>query len=527
MAGGSRQRQADAADGEAAGAESRLAEPRSGSAPKPASRTDDPEHLRELVADVPDPILEVDAQGIIVFASRPIPGAPEDLVGRSFFDLIAPSFRAAARSVFDATLRSKAAATVEVMASGAAEDVNWYGCRIGAFGTGAVLSVRDTTARRQSEAQLFATDRLASVGTLAAGVAHEINNPLAAVIANLELAVADLQASGADGEVLEEVRDAREAAERVRLIVRDLRLFSRAEEARRGRVDVREVLESTLRMAWHEIRHRARLVKAFDEVAMVEANEARLGQVFLNLAINAAHAIPEGRAETNQIRVATREENQRVVVEIADTGVGMSSELMEHIFTPFFSTRPAGVGTGLGLPICRRLVEDIGGELRVASRPGKGSTFTILLPAADAVSEAPAPSKPVASPLRPRRGRVLVIDDDPMVAAAVRRTLSGDHEVVTQTLTEEALELLRHGARFDVILCDVMMPNMTGVDFWRELERFAPEETRRIIFLTGGAFATQARQFLDSVPNLHIDKPFAPDELQAIVRERVEDDPQR
>jgi len=382
--------------------------------------------------------------------------------------------------------------------------------------------VRDTTGRRQSEAQLFATDRLASVGTLAAGVAHEINNPLAAVIANLELAVSDLGAAGLGGELLEEVRDAREAAERVRLIVRDLRLFSRAEETRRGLVDVREVLDSTLRMAWHEIRHRARLIKAFDEVPNVEANEARLGQVFLNLVINAAHAIPEGRAEANQIRIATKLEGDRVVIEIADTGVGMSNELMEHIFTPFFSTRPAGVGTGLGLPICRRLVEDIGGELRVTSREGKGSSFAILLPIAAEVAEAQPESKPLPSSPEPRRGCVLVIDDDPMVASAVRRTLSPDHEVVTATLAEEALERLRRGERFDVILCDLMMPNMTGVDFWQELERFAPEETKKIVFLTGGAFATQARQFLDNIPNLHLDKPFVPEALRAIVRERVE-----
>jgi PAS domain S-box-containing protein len=524
MAGGSRQRQADAA-GEAAEADARLAEPRSGAAPKSADLERAPAHSSELVRHIPDPILEVDARGFILFANRRLPGAPEDVVGRSFFELLAPKFRASARSVFEATLRTKEPATIEVMANGSADDVSWYACRIGALGSGGVICVRDTTGRRESEAQLFATDRLASVGTLAAGVAHEINNPLAAVIANLELAVADLQAAGMGGELLEEVRDAREAAERVRLIVRDLRLFSRAEEPRRVRVDVREVLESTLRMAWHEIRHRARLVKAFDEVPLVEANEARLGQVFLNLVINAAHAIPEGRAETNQIRVATHEEDQRVLIEIADTGVGMSNELLEHIFTPFFSTRPTGIGTGLGLPICRRLVEDIGGELRVTSRPGKGSTFTILLPAADAVPEPPTPSRPLQSSPGPRRGRVLVIDDDPMVAAAVRRTLSGDHDVVTKNLSEEALELLRQGARFDVILCDVMMPNMTGVDFWRELERFAPEDTRRIVFLTGGAFATQARQFLDSVPNLHIDKPFVPEALRAIVRERVDEDP--
>jgi signal transduction histidine kinase/CheY-like chemotaxis protein len=527
MIGGSRQRQADAADPAAAPEDPRADEPRSGAAPKPNLGSYDPDYLRAILVHAPDPILELDPGAIIRFATRAPPGAPDSVVGRSFYELLAPKFRAPARSIVEAVLRGGEPATIEVMANGAAEDVNWYSCCIGPSGEGpesrgAIVTIRDTTGRRQSDAQLFATDRLASVGTLAAGVAHEINNPLAAVIANLELAVSDLEARGDGGELLEEVRDAREAAERVRLIVRDLRLFSRAEEARRHAVDVREILESTLRMAWHEIRHRARLVKAFDEVPPVEANEARLGQVFLNLVINAAHAIPEGRAETNQIRVATAREGDRVVIEISDTGMGISSELMEHIFTPFSNTRPVGAGTGLGLPICRRLVEDIGGELRVTSREGKGSTFTILLPIAEQPVAVETDSMLPPPRVSPRRGRVLVIDDDPMVASAVRRTLSPDHEVTTSTRSDEALEMLRRGERFEVILCDVMMPNMTGVDFWQELERFLPEETKKIVFLTGGAFATQARQFLDSIPNLHLDKPFVPEQLRAIVRERVD-----
>jgi signal transduction histidine kinase/CheY-like chemotaxis protein len=439
---------------------------------------------------------------------------------------LAPKFRASARSVVEASLESGRAATIDVLANGSAEDVIWLSCRICPLADlgerGAVISVRDTTERRQSEAQLIATDRLASVGTLAAGVAHEINNPLAAVIANLELAVTDLEALGITGEVLEEVRDAREAAERVRLIVRDLRLFSRAEDPRRALVDVREVLDSTLRMAWHEIRHRARLIKAFDEIRPVEANEARLGQVFLNLVVNAAHAIPEGRAEHNQIRIVTRLDAGRVVIEISDTGAGMSPEVMAHIFTPFYTTRPAGGGTGLGLTICRRLVEDVGGELRVASREGKGTTFTIFLPAAEQAGEAALPSAPRAASSAATRGRILVIDDEPMVAAAVRRSLSPEHEIVTTTKTEDALALLRNGQRFELILCDVMMPNMTGVDFWEALSALAPDETKKIVFLTGGAFAPHARAFLASVTNLQLEKPFSPEALRAIVRERVE-----
>jgi PAS domain S-box-containing protein len=523
MAEPSRHQLEGAAESEAAHADVRTTDGRSGPAPKASGQFTIVERLRAILEHSPDPLFELDADGIVRFASKLGTGQGAEL-GESFYELMAPRFRTSARSVVEASMRSGEPATVEVLANGAADDASWLSCRIGPLAgeSGAIITVRDMTGRRQSEAQLVATDRLASVGILAAGVAHEINNPLAAVIANLELAVSDLQAMGVGGEVLEEVRDAREAAERVRLIVRDLRLFSRTEEPRRTLVDVREVLDSTLRMAWHEIRHRARLVKAFNEVPLVEANEARLGQVFLNLVINAAHSIPEGRAEGNLIHVAAHTEGERVVVEISDTGVGMSSELLEHIFTPFFSTRPAGIGTGLGLTICRRLVEDIGGELRVTSREGKGSTFTILLPVTERSAEQRPSSAPPSATGIPLRGRILVIDDDPMVAAAVRRSLAPDHEVVTTTVTEEALRLLRSGERFEVILCDVMMPNMTGMDFWQELDRFAPEETRKIVFLTGGAFAPHARQFLDSVPNLAIDKPFLPEKLRSIVQDHLE-----
>jgi len=366
-------------------------------------------------------------------------------------------------------------------------------------------------------AELVATDRMASVGTLAAGVAHEINNPLAAVIANLELAIDDVKKLDlTSGELLEELEDAREAAQRVRQIVRDLRLFSRAEELHRELVDVREVLESTLRMAWNEIRHRAKLVKEFDEVPHVEANEARLGQVFLNLVINAAHAIPAGRAEHNEIRVATHTEGGEVVIEVRDSGVGMSDDVLSRIFVPFYSTKPAPIGRGLGLPISQRIVEEIGGRIEVKTRVGVGSSFRVTVPAASARASAPPSSRPPALTSR-RRGRVLVVDDEPMVATAVRRTLSPDHDVETEHESERALERLSRGERFDVILCDVMMPNLTGVDFFRELERLAPDEVSKIVFLTGGAFVTQAREFLDKVPNLRLDKPFSPEALRGVV----------
>jgi nitrogen-specific signal transduction histidine kinase len=369
-------------------------------------------------------------------------------------------------------------------------------------------------------AELVATDRMASVGTLAGGVAHEINNPLAAVIANIELALDDirgLEIPKGKQELLEELEDAREAAHRVRQIVRDLRLFSRAEEDRRDLVDVRDVLESTLRMAWNEIRHRAKLVKAFDEVPLVDANEARLGQVFLNLVLNAVHAIGAGRAEGNEIRVSVSLEGSEVVVEVQDSGEGMTEEVKARIFEPFFSTRPAGVGRGLGLPISQRIVEELGGRIDVRTRLGAGSTFTVRLPAGDDPGdEKLAPSRPPPVP-KGQRGRVLVVDDEPIVATAVARTLSPDHDVETEEQAARALERIHGGERFDVILCDVMMPNLSGVDFYLELERIAPEELDKVVFLTAGAFVAQAREFLDNVPNLQLEKPFTPAELRHVV----------
>jgi signal transduction histidine kinase len=390
---------------------------------------------------------------------------------------------------------------------------------------GGVTVLRDVSIQRRHEAQLIISDRMASVGSLAAGVTHEINNPLAAVLANVELAIGDARSLGSGRtteRLVEELSDAQEAANRVREIVRDLKLFSRIEEERHGPVDAREVLESALRMAWNEIRHRARLVRSFEDVPLVYANDARLGQVFLNLLVNAAQAIPDGRAESNEIRVVLRRVGERVLAEISDTGSGMSEETLRHVFTPFFTTKPAGVGTGVGLAVCQRIVSALGGQISVDSKVGFGSTFRVLLPTASVAGASPKPTFPTAPTETLRRGRVLVVDDEPMVALAVRRSLEAQHDVSVVNRAQDALDMLRAGERFDVIFCDVMMPNVTGIDFFKEVSTLAPSEIDKIVFLTGGAFASQARQFLETISNVRVDKPFTPDELRRLVRARVQ-----
>jgi CheY-like chemotaxis protein/two-component sensor histidine kinase len=377
-------------------------------------------------------------------------------------------------------------------------------------------------------AQLTLSDRMASIGTLAAGVAHEINNPLACVLANLDLVSRDVQRLAQKlgvmtefGEVFEELRDAREGAERIRNIVRDLRIFSHSDEEKTGPVDIHRVLDSTLRMAWNEIRHRARLVKNYGSTPPVEASEARLGQVFLNLVVNAAQAIAEGKAQDNEIRVSTSTDSAgRATIEIVDTGPGMPPEVLCRLFTPFFTTKAVGVGTGLGLSICHRIITSFGGSIEVTSEVGKGTTFRISLLASHAkVSKVALDVAVDVAALR--RGRILVVDDEPLIGKALQRSMCEEHEVVALTSASQALEAITTGDRFDVILCDLMMPQMTGMDLHDALVRVAPEQARRMIFLSGGEFTERARAFIDTTSNQRLEKPFDIRQLRALINDRI------
>jgi signal transduction histidine kinase/CheY-like chemotaxis protein len=388
-----------------------------------------------------------------------------------------------------------------------------------------VVSVgRDVTERLKTQAQLMFSDRMASIGALAAGVAHEINNPLMATVANLEFALEHTQrlSDVGNGEVetlRDLLQDASEGAERVRTIVRDLKIFSRAEEDNRGPVEVERVLESSLRMAHNEIRHRAELIREYADVPNVEANESRLGQVFLNLIVNAAQALPEGYANQHQIRIRTRlDVSGRVVADVEDTGPGIPPELLPRLFTPFFTTKPRGVGTGLGLSICKRIVTSFGGEITVDSVVGRGTRFSVFLLPAVARPSQPLHAFSRALAAAPRRGRVLVVDDDEKSALVVSRALAAEHDVAITHDADEALARIdqqHHG--FDVIICDMMMPVKTGVEFFADLAERDPEQSKRVIFLTGGAFTVKTREFLDRVPNTRLEKPFDLQSLRAAV----------
>jgi PAS domain S-box-containing protein len=295
----------------------------------------------------------------------------------------------------------------------------------------------------------------------------------------------------------------------------------RANEENSGPVSTEHVLESTLRMAANEIRHRASLVREYGEVPLVEANEARLGQVFLNILVNAAQALPEGQVEVNEICVSTKlDDRGDVVVKISDTGAGMSAETKKRLFTPFFTTKPAGVGTGLGLAICQRIVSDLGGRIECESELGKGTSFFIYLPKAR-TAEIPIPITMSNTPAK-KRGKILLIDDEPMLVNVLSRILSAEHDTIKTNSGQGALALLLSGEHFDLILCDLMMPEMTGMDLYAELKRRMPQMADSIIFMTGGAFTSGAQEFLTRVPNLQIEKPFKQNQIRALVNERIQ-----
>jgi len=509
------------------------------------------EQYRQIVEATNDGVIKIDDRERIVFVNRRFAEMlgyePPELIGLSVFDFMSAAARVLAADMFQTRRQGMKGAidTTFCHKDGTDVSVNVSGtplCDAEGRPLGNLAVVRDFTEQKKLQSQLMVSDRMASVGTLAAGVAHEINNPLAAVIANLDFMAESLglMVGGGDARsptpkhstawLLKEIKgpldDAREAAQRVRFIVRDLKIFSSSPvEEPKVAVDVKTIMDSALRMAWNEIRHRAQLVKHYGLVPGVRANEARLGQVFLNLIVNAAQAMPEGRAEHNEISVSTRLDGARVLVDVSDTGAGIPPEIVGRIFDAFFTTKAVGVGTGLGLAICHRIITDMGGELTVESAVGKGTTFRVALPVDYEDPRKPAPPPAEISVVAGRRGKILVVDDEELILRGMKRMLSTEHDVVTTTSAKEALARCAGGETFDLILCDLMMPDMTGMDLHRELSGTAPEQASRMIFLTGGAFTATALQFLSDTPKEHIEKPFHAANLRAIVQRHLRTTP--
>lgn len=378
----------------------------------------------------------------------------------------------------------------------------------------------DSPGQGVDEPRLLAAERLACMGSLAACIAHEINNLLTYVIGNLDYAARGLGTlvGTADGDRARGVRmemaiaDVREGVERIRGVAQDLRSFSEPELGVRGPLDVRRVLDVSIKLASNEIRHRARLERRFLEVPPVRASAPLLQQVFLRLLLETARSIPEGSAQAHTIVIATGiADDGRIVVELSEAAVALAVRLGR-------AALPGGEGADRQpwLVVCETIVASLGGELFAG--PPEAPGFRVVLPRTAELDEPSPEPPPKPTPIASLRGgdvaaRILVVDDEPVIAATIRRALE-PYDVYIVTSGRDALELCR-GQHFDLVLCDLMMPDLTGMDLYEALSHDGDGVEQRIIFMTGGAFTERAQRFARGVPS--IDKPFGVDELLMVV----------
>jgi signal transduction histidine kinase/ActR/RegA family two-component response regulator len=400
---------------------------------------------------------------------------------------------------------------------------------------GVVLYIRDATDEREREIGRLQSEKLASIGMLAAGVAHEINNPAAFVLANIEALTAHMrliedklhELPDADAqrpalcsllfEASAILQESKEGMARIQRIVKDLGSFSHADEDVDVPISVNVAVESALTMLRNELKYRARVEQDLHARRLVLASAPRLGQVFLNLISNAVQALEEADVRRNLVRVRSFDDGPYVVVEVSDNGPGIAPDAAPRIFESFFTTKPRGMGTGLGLPISLGIVRSLGGEIIVDSRPGEGATFRVRIPATDATPVA----RPSVSDITPARAfarrRILAVDDEALLLKAYRRMLGEAHDLVTALGGHEALKLLEKDARFDVVMCDLQMPEMSGMELHAAVVKRYPALAERFVFVTGGAYSGDARRFLEeSVPAV-IGKPFNVDEMLGLV----------
>jgi PAS domain S-box-containing protein len=394
---------------------------------------------------------------------------------------------------------------------------------------GAVVVLRDVSEQLQLQEQAALSERLGALGTLTAGVAHQVNSPLAAVVANgaylmQELAVLHTSAhsaSAADTLTSQRLRELRlvtaellQSAERVREVVADLALFSRPPADSSETADVHQALDWAIRNTAGRVRTRARIRTAYGRVPPVAGSELQLRRVFANLLLNAADAMAEGDPANDEIVIETRvDPASRVHIAIRDSGEGMSVGTVRRIFNPFFTTKDAAHGAGLGLAVCHGIVTSLRGEITVDSAEGEGTTFVVVLPAATR-SQLKESSRPPA--LVPQSPRVLVVDDDQLLVRAVRRSLA-PLEVTTCLDANEALALLTAAPEFDLVLCDLMMPGLTGMDLYERVLAVSETLARRFVFLSGGPTTDRAARFLASIDNARLEKPFDPASLRRFV----------
>ena len=476
---------------------------------------------RLLLDNAPDGVVIL-RRGQVVFANataaRLLGHTVDEIVGRPIGQFLPPADAA------------KAAAKIGEVMAGKHVPPNEYGTvadpnrvveikslRCEWRGEPAVIGfARDVTERKQIQRSLVAADRLTALGKLAAGVAHEINNPLTYV--QLALQMIELHARKlADAELAAHLRDAYHGIERVATITAGLRRFARdgiasaSPDDPPAPVDITTVVMQSLKMVDNDLRHKAQLSLQTTAVPPVVGNAARLEQVVINVLINAIQSLG-GDVTRDRIEVAIARPDDDVVVSVRDTGAGVPPELRDRVFEPFFTTKDSD-GMGLGLAVSRSIVEGYGGRIELADADGGGTVATLRLrPYRSSQVDIAIPDAPRSM----ERRRVLVVDDEPLVRQLLGDLLRPHHDVDVADSADAALAALAAGS-FDVILCDVMMPGTNGMELYRRIAREVPGHERRIVFITGGTLVPELSAFFDSVDNRFLAKPFTLEQVLDVI----------
>jgi len=382
----------------------------------------------------------------------------------------------------------------------------------------AVLAyARDVTERNAIQRRLVESDRLTALGTLAAGVAHEINNPLTyATLSTQRIArLIDSLALPADvhDTLTSHLDDIRHGIRRVASVTRSLHSFVSQDDDMPAPVDLEPVIERALKMVDNELRHAADLIYDSSQVPPVLGNVSRIEQVLVNVLINAIKALPLSSTKRQAIRVGLAHSDERVTITIADTGTGIPAAVRSRIFDPFFTTRDVGHGMGLGLSVSKTIVEKYGGEIEVDSTENVGTTVRVHL--RKYLGPQPVVVPEPAPPPAPRR-HVLIVDDEPMICQILERILGEDHDVTVARTGEAALAALDR-TEFHLILCDVMMPGMNGDELHRRIAADHPDMLRRIVFMSGGTLGSEIQDMLEGLPNPRLAKPFRVEDVLALV----------
>ncbi len=475
--------------------------------------------LRRVVEAHPDAMLVVGADNLIKLANP----AAATLLGRSARQLIgsSPPF----------PLEEGTPTILELSGLGSGRAVEIVTARTTWKGESAWLAaVRDVSYREREERlrrQLQHAERLAVLGQFAAGVAHEVNNPATVLMTNLQLLRMELPSLKAalqhDAELVGALQESEDmlaesvsGITRITHLTRALQGFVEASRSEADRVDLEALIQHVCSMSRHHIQPVATLTLDIGELPSLIASRDALSQALLSLVRNATQAIPSGTPEQHSITITARQLDGQIIISVADTGCGIPAVLRERIFEPFYSTRPPGEGSGLGLPLARDIIRRHGGDLMLASGPDEPTRFELTLPADTQLNHRPPDTdvQPV------RTGRVLLIDDEPMV----RRTLSqqllrSGLETAVASDGLEALEILDRDTRFDVILCDMMMPGLDGCGFYKAIREQHPGLTQRVLFYSGATLPDHLHTFQATVDRPVLRKPLSRLKLLNAVQE--------